>query len=190
MRFRFLVILATLLAPVPTVALSAGEEAADAAIFMDKFSGEWRGTGKVLLGPDSGLKFHCRLDGDPSKSRMTFGMNGRCWMGRLAAPIYARLRYNRETNRFYGSFMDGAEGQGVDIVGERLGQGFRMKLSRGTAQGRLMAEPVGDDELKVIISLYDRRNNREIPIVAMGFAKKSKFDLLADEPPVTGSIGR
>ncbi len=190
MRYRFLVLLAALIAPVSMPAKVVGEEAADAALFMNKFSGEWRGTGKVLLGPDSGLKFHCRLDGDPSKSRMTFGMNGRCWMGRLAAPVFARLRYNRDTNRFYGAFMDGAEGQGVDIVGERLGDGFRMKLSRGTAQGRLMAEPVGDDELKVIISLYDKRNKREIPIVAMGFAKKSRFNLMTDEPPVTGSIGR
>ncbi|MHA1190367.1 MAG: hypothetical protein ACTSSQ_07955 [Alphaproteobacteria bacterium] len=182
--------MAALVAPVSTPAMAAGAEAVDAALFMNKFSGEWRGTGKVLLGPDSGLKFHCRLDGDPSKSRLTFGMKGRCWIGKFAAPVFARLRYNRETNRFYGAFMDGAKGQGVDIVGERRGAGFKMKLSRGTAQGRLMAEPIGDDELKVVISLYDRRNKREIPIVAMGFAKKAKFDLMIDEPPVTGSIGR
>ena len=58
-------------------------------------------------------------------------------MGSLSAPINAKLRYNADTRQFYGDFMGGAEGDGVDLVGARAGQGFSLKLMRGSTQGRL-----------------------------------------------------
>jgi hypothetical protein len=186
MRVTFLGLAAALQIAWAGVA-GAQEPVSDGVLFMERFSGEWRGTGQVLLGQDSGLKFHCSLDGNPSRTGMTFGMTGRCWMGKMAAPVFAKLRFNPETNRFYGEFMDGADGNGVDVVGQREGEGFELKLVRGSAQGRLVAEPVGTDEMRVLISLYDRRNNRDIPIVAMGFAKAETLGL---SPEITGTIER
>ena len=163
----------------------AGE---DAAVFMERFSGEWRGSGKLLIGPDSGLKFHCALKGNPSRTQMTFGMSGKCWAGRLSAPVFARLRYNGETNRFYGDFMDGAEGDGVDIVAESAGEGFSMWLSRGQLQGELIANPAGSSKMTIMMSLIDQKNDRKIPVVAMGFARKGSDSLPNYDPVVTGSL--
>ncbi len=163
----------------------AGE---DAARFMEKFSGEWRGSGKLLIGPDSGMKFHCALNGDPSRTQMTFGMKGKCWVGRLSAPVFARLRYNDDNNRFYGDFMDGAEGKGVDIVAERAGNGFSMWLSRGQLQGELVASPAGKSKMTILISLIDQKRDRKIPVVAMGFARKGSDSLPAYDPLVTGAL--
>ena len=160
----------------------------DAATFMEQFSGEWRGTGKFLIGPETGTKFHCALNGDPSRTQLTFGMKGKCWMGRLSAPVFARLRYNGESNRFYGNFMDGADGDGADIVAQRKGKGFSMWLARGELQGELVANPAGDQKMTVTISLIDRRRDRKIPVVAMGFAKKGADGLPAYDPLVTGSL--
>jgi hypothetical protein len=145
--------------------------AADPGPFIQRFSGEWRGTGRVLIGPENGLKFHCALEGDPSRSQLTFAMRGKCWTEKLSAQVHARVRYNADTDRFYGAFMDGAQGDGADIVGERAGDGFLLKLSRGKAQGRVHAEPVGYDQMKIVISIHDRVNNRDVPVVAMGFAR-------------------
>src|SRR5687768_3863818 len=114
---------------------AAPATADDAAEFMARFSGDWLGTGELLIGPETGLQFHCELAGDPSRTQLTFGMTGRCWMGKLSAPVHARLRYNAETNRFYGQFMDGADGNGLDIVAVRAADGFSMQLTRGAAQG-------------------------------------------------------
>jgi hypothetical protein len=165
----------------------------DAAEFMARFSGDWLGTGELLVGPESGLQFHCELEGDPSRTQLTFGMTGRCWMGKLSAPVHARLRYNAETNRFYGEFMDGADGNGLDIVATRAEEGFSMQLTRGAAQGRLAAEAVNPDQLKVTVFLRDRARNRELPIIAMGFTRKDSGittlpDYLPGDP--TGSIAR
>lgn len=164
---------------------AAGE---DAVRFMERFSGEWRGTGKLLIGPETGTKFHCTLNGDPSRSQLSFGMRGKCWMGRLSAPVFARLRYNGDNNRFYGDFMDGAEGDGVDIVAQRKGDGFSMWLSRGELQGELVASPAGDKKMTVTISLIDHRRDRKIPVVAMGFARDGADGLPPYDSLVTGSL--
>lgn len=160
----------------------------DAARFIERFSGEWRGTGKLLIGPDTGMKFHCSLNGDPSRSQMTFGMKGKCWAGRLSAPVFARLHYNRDNNKFYGDFMDGAEGDGVDIVAERAGKGFSMWLSRDQLQGELVANPAGESKMTIMISLIDHKNDRKIPVVAMGFARKGADSLPHYDPVVTGAL--
>lgn len=165
-------------------------ESAEAVQFMQRFSGQWRGTGRVLIGSQSGFQFHCELQGSPSRTQMTFAMKGKCWAGKLSAPVHARVRYNAETDRYYGAFMGGAKEDGADVVGERTGEGFFMKLSRGTAQGRVTAEPVGDGQMRVVISLHDRANQRDIPVVAMGFARNGVDSLPPFDPPVTGSLGR
>lgn len=188
-RIAALAATALLIAASPAIA-DGGPAGSDAAQLMHRFSGDWRGTGRVLVGPDHGSKFHCALAGEPSRSEMSFTMNGKCWVGQLSALVRARLRYNAETDRFYGAFLDGADGDGVDIVGTRSGDGFVMSLSRGMAQGRLTAVPVGRNQMKVMISLLDRANDREIPVVAMGFAKEGATSLPLYEPDTTGSVAR
>jgi hypothetical protein len=163
----------------------------DAADFMERFSGDWLGAGKLLIGPDNGLKFGCALNGDPSRTGLTFWMRGRCWMGNLSANVYAQIRYNAETNQFYGRFLDGAEGNGLNIVGARDGDGFSLRLVRGSAQGRLAAETVTPDQMKVTIFYRDRARNRELPVVAMGLARKDAEAPLPEfAPPAGGSASR
>ena len=171
---------------------SAPAHADDAAPFLANFSGAWLGTGQLLVGPQSGLKFGCELDGDPSRTQLTFSMKGRCWVGALSAPVHAQLRYNHETQRFYGQFMDGAEGNGLDIVGTRAGEGFSLQLSRGSAQGRLLAEAVNGDQMKVTMFLRENATDREVPVAAMGFARKGATEALPDYLPdvVTVSVRR
>lgn len=154
----------------------AAASAEEAAAFLRRYSGEWIGTGRLLIGPSTGLEFHCALKGDPT-AELSFGMQGKCWMGALSAPVHARIRYNAETQRFYGSFMDGADGDGADIVGQRDGKGLSMRLMRGPARGSLDAAPIGDKQMKVVLSLYDRRNDRHVPVVAMGFTRKEAADM-------------
>lgn len=173
------------------VGAPAPARADDAADFMQRFSGEWLGTGQLLLGAENGLKFNCELKGDPSRTKLTFGMSGKCWMGVLSAPVYARLRYNAETNRFYGSFMDGSQGDGLDIVGARAGEGFSLQLVRGSAQGRLTADALNGDQLKIMLFYRDAKTRNELPVVAMGFTRKGSGDALPEYLPdvVTGSVG-
>ena len=174
-RVASLAFLATLaLSPVPA---QANE---DAAAFMARFSGTWLGTGELLLGAENGMKFSCELNGTPSRSQMSFAMKGKCWMGRLSAPVHAQLRYNEETKHFYGEFMGGSQENGADLMGARQGDGFSLKLSRGTAQGRLAAEPVNQDQMTITIFFRDRANNRELPVVAMGFTRKDTLGTLPD----------
>ncbi|WP_026379635.1 hypothetical protein [Afifella pfennigii] len=186
---RRLILAAALALAAPlSVPSQAAEVDQDAALFMERFGGAWRGSGRLLVGPESGLRFHCALEGDPSRSQMAFGMTGRCWTGSLSAPVYAKLRYSADQKQFFGSFMDGAEGDGANIVGERAGNGFMLKLVRGELQGRLAAEPAGHGKMTVMLSLYDPGSGRTVPVAAMGFARPGSDSLPIYDPAITGSI--
>lgn len=141
----------------------------DAADFMEKFSGEWQGTGNIFVGED--LTFTCELNGNPSRTQMTFLMTGRCAMAGMSAAVDASLHYNRDTREFYGIFLGGAEGDGLDVVGMRDGEGFSLFLTRGGVQGRLIADAVTPDELKIVVYYRDRSRNRDIPVIGMGFVR-------------------
>ena len=173
-------------------AAAAPARADDAAVFMGNFAGAWLGSGQVLIGGENGMKFGCELDGDPSRTMLTFSMSGRCWMGKLSAPVHAQLRYNVETRRFYGQFMDGAQGDGVDIVGDRADEGVTLQLTRGAARGRLVAEPVNADQMRVTMYISEPASKREIPVAAMGFTRKGTGGTLPQYLPevTTGAIGR
>ena len=174
-------VLAVALSTVLALASSMfGARADDAADFMQRFSGKWVGTGQLLFVTTGTSEFACELNGDPSETQLTFGMTGTCRMGSLAAPVNAKLRYNADTREFYGQFMDGAAGSGVDLVGTRVGRGFSLKLVRGAMQGRLTAETVGKSEMKIVM-YYKTKSGDEVPVVSMGFTRKEV---------ITGSIAQ
>jgi hypothetical protein len=164
----------------------------DAADFMQRFSGVWLGAGQLLIGDEEdGLKFQCELDGAPSRTQLTFSMTGRCSMAGLSASIYGSLRYNAHTNEFYGDFLGGSEGDGLDVVAARAGDGFSMRLTRGGVQGRLTAEAINPDQLEVVIYYRDWQRDREIPVIGINFTRNKAAEAERSRRgrnDVTGSI--
>ena len=187
-RNPVLAALAVLALSFSVVTLPAAAEENDAVRFMEQFTGEWRGTGRLLVGPETGLRFHCALDGDPSRTELTFNMNGKCWAGKLSGLVHARLHFNAETNRFYGEFLGGAEDKGVDVIGERKGSGFSLLLSRGMVKGELIAKPAGRNKMTLTILLSNNKRTHSMAVAAMGFARKGEKHLPVYDPVVTGSL--
>ncbi len=157
------------------VALAASAlpaQAGENTDFMQRFAGAWIGSGQVLFGAEPRPEFACELKGDPNVGQLTFGMSGQCHVGAFSAPVYASIRYNTETNRYYGEFMNGAAGSGADIVGARAGESISLKLMRGTLQGRLSAEPIGANQMKVVLYYHDPNTQTETPVASMGLTRK------------------
>ncbi|MGH6922937.1 MAG: hypothetical protein ACRED5_04125 [Propylenella sp.] len=68
----------------------------------------------------------------------------------------------------------GVRSSGADMVGAAAGTGISPKLMRGALQGKLTAEKVTADQMKVMLYYRDTQNSRDLPTVAMGFARKGK----------------
>lgn len=172
-----------------SAALAAAALPASAEQMMTRFSGDWVGTGQVLLGGQYGAMFRCELKGDPARQADRFDLTGRCWMGSISAPVFAQLRYNDATHEYYGEFMDGADGMGADIVGARAGEALSLKLMRGSMQGRLTAAKVGAEQMKVMLYYRDPQTSKELLAAAMGFARPDANSLPNYMPSFsTGSI--
>ena len=166
-------------------------QAREASGVIARFSGTWIGTGQLLFGQQSGLQFHCELEGEPTKTQLTFRMKGRCWMGGISAPVYGSVRYSAMTDRFHGEFMGGAQGSGVDVEGSEASDGIALTLTRPPARGRLTAQSVNADQMRIMMYFEDPQSNREIPVVAMGFTRKEASAMgLPDFLPdvATGSL--
>ena len=168
-RVVVLMLCAALGLPAGATSAQAGEKTQE---LLGRYAGEWIGSGQLLFGPQTGLQFHCELDGKPSRTQPHLRMTGRCWMAGLSARVHGLVRYDEHTDRIKGEFMGGAAGQGVDISGSPVANGVALDLSRPPAEGRVAAENINANQMTVMMYLGDPASDREVAVAAMGFTRK------------------
>lgn len=148
--------------------------------FLAKLQGSWAGSGRVLAGPDRGTNFKCNLAGKPSRTGIKISMNGKCSVGRLSARMGASIKYSEGVGKYVGRFLNGARGNGLDIYGDRAGNQLKLRLTRGRTQGNMDLLLQRKDLMRVIISVYDPKNRRSIPVIAMDLKKSRKSAALEE----------
>ena len=145
---------------------SAARDGDDA--FFKKVTGKWSGPGEIVAGKYKGTKFTCELDGTNPASATGLTMEGTCRVGVFAQPMKATVM--RGGASYKGSFLDGAEGKGLNITaGNIAGNRATFSLNRKQLNGAMLAKLTAEDAMNVTISV--RVDKEMVPVIGMSLKR-------------------
>lgn len=134
------------------------------AKFFKSVEGVWTGPGEIVAGKYKGTKFTCKLNGTTPNGEVGMTLDGACRVGvfsqRMAATIV------RSGRNYRGKFLDGAGGEGLDIVaGNVSGQKVTMSISRKQLNGAMMARIRNSNEMNVSVAV--KVDKKMVRVIAM-----------------------
>lgn len=135
------------------------------ALFFSSVAGSWKGPGEIVAGKYKGTKFHCNLQGDPSDGKAAgITLDGSCRVGVFNQKMSAVI--TRKGRGYTGRFLDGAAGQGLDIVSGRIsGNRAVMGINRKTLNGAMIARLNDSETMNVTISV--KVGSEMVPVIGM-----------------------
>ena len=169
---------------IPAVLLSASLCAAPAlandSVFFERVQGSWVGPGEVVAGKYKGTKFTCTLKGAATNSTAGMLLDGSCRVGVFTQKMSAKVE--RRGRGYKGKFLDGAEGNGLDIVSGNVdGQRVVFALNRNQLNGAMSARLPDENTLNVTVSV--QQDKKLIPVIGMQL--KRTRETASNENPVS-----
>lgn len=155
--------------------LLAFEAQASDRKFFSGIEGTWSGPGEIVAGKYKGTKFICTFKGDNIARSTGMNIDGSCRVGVFSQKMSAMVQ--KTAGRYKGKFLDGAAGEGMDVVGGRFS---RSKLSvdivRKDLRGVMTTSLNKDKKLNITISVHVGK--KLVPVIGMtlkqiGFKKNS-----------------
>ncbi|MEO0543193.1 MAG: hypothetical protein AAFY99_05180 [Pseudomonadota bacterium] len=147
-----------------SVAVPAMADAARDQAFFNKVGGTWRGPGEIVAGKYEGTKFNCAFEGTSASSKVGMVLDGKCRVGIFSQDMKASISH---MGRGYkGQFLDGAGGEGLDIVGGNVaGDRAVMRLKRKQLEGAMLVRLADSNTLNVTVSVDV--NGEMVPVIGM-----------------------
>ena len=137
-------------------------------VFFKKVTGKWSGPGEIVAGKYKGTKFTCQLDGTNPATTTGLTMEGTCRVGVFSQQMKATV--TRGGASYKGSFLDGAEGKGLNITaGNVAGNRATFSLNRKQLNGAMLAKLTDDDAMNVTISV--RVDKEMVPVIGMSLKR-------------------
>ncbi|MGB3388555.1 MAG: hypothetical protein WBA88_11290 [Pseudaminobacter sp.] len=159
--------------PIMTLAI-AGTSAAHASErdkkFFESVQGEWVGPGEIVAGKYKGTKFNCNLSGTTPSGKVGMTLDGGCRVGIFTQKMSATIEH-KGAKGYKGSFLDGAEGKGLDIISGSVvdGQKVILSLNRKQLRGVMQARIAGDDTMIVTVSV--KVDKQMVPVIGMNLKR-------------------
>jgi len=151
-----------------TLAVSGPAAAANDEAFFENVFGRWTGPGEIVAGKYKGTKFVCDLSGLKLNASVGMTLDGSCRVGMFSQPMTAEFR--KGGTSYKGSFLDGAEGKGLDIIsGDVDGDRIVVGLDRKQLKGAMVARLDGSDKLAVTISV--QVGGELVPVIGMNLKR-------------------
>ncbi|PWW04424.1 hypothetical protein DFR52_1011122 [Hoeflea marina] len=160
-------------------AMAAPAHANDKA-FFESVGGTWKGPGEIVAGKYKGTKFVCNLIGDPARSRAAgITLDGTCRVGVFNQKMSATI--TQKGKSYTGKFLDGAAGEGLDIVSGRVtADRVTMGINRKKLNGAMVARLNDSETLNITISVSVGATL--VPVIGMTLKRD------AQEVATTGAI--
>lgn len=136
--------------------------------FFQGVRGEWVGPGEIVAGKYKGTKFTCTLTGATPAGKVGMALEGNCRVGLFSQKMSAQIE--RRGKSYKGTFLDGAAGDGLDIVaGSVTDSKVVMTLNRKQLNGAMLASLKGKDAMNVTVSV--RVNKELVPVIGMNLKR-------------------
>lgn len=136
--------------------------------FYVSAQGKWSGRGEIIAGKYKNTRFSCVFQGI-SPDRITgLNIDGSCRVGIFSQPMNASVE--RALAGYTGKFMDGAAGNGLDVVGGRFsGSQLAIDIRRKDLHGVMFARMGSPEKMHVTVSV--RVGEHLIPVIALSLER-------------------
>ena len=155
------------------LACVSGAQADDSSdrAFFGEVAGKWSGPGEIIEGKMKGTRFRCDLDGLSLPDGETgFRLEGRCRAGMLSHPVSAV--FIREGGTYRGQFLDGSEGDGLDVTGGSIvDRRAVIELKRDKVTGALVANLLDAENFN--ITLLIKGGTRFVPVIGLSLTRET-----------------
>ena len=138
--------------------------------FFSGIRGTWSGPGQIVAGKYKGTKFICTFGGETEVANRGMDVDGSCRIGVFSQPMNAKIV--KAAGNYIGEFLDGAKGDGMDVVGGRYtADRLVVDIKRENLNGILVANLSNPNVLNVTVSV--KHKDRLIPVIGMTLQRKS-----------------
>lgn len=136
--------------------------------FFESVEGKWSGPGEIVAGKYKGTKFVCNFEGSTPSEGVGMSLDGGCRVGMFTQDMSATVRQQGDTYR--GTFLDGAEGKGLDVVaGKVKGSKVVFALNRKALNGAMLAHLTDDNTMTITISV--RVDEQLVPVIGVSLKR-------------------
>ena len=162
-----------LLALLPAAAAAPAESSERDSAFFTQIEGKWRGPGEIVAGKYKGTKFTCEFRGLTPDDKMGMTLDGGCRVGMFTQKMNATVK--RRGRGYTGSFLDGADGEGLDVVAGTVSpKHVVLTLKRNQLDGAMLARLASDNQLNITVSVNVGKTL--VPVIGM---KLDRIDSVA-----------
>ena len=138
--------------------------------FFKSVEGEWVGPGEIVAGKYKGTKFTCNFTGTTPDGKVGMSLDGGCRVGVFTQKMSATVEQGGRSG-YRGTFMDGSEGKGLDIVSGNVVDGRKviLSLNRNQLNGVMQARVPDDNSMHVTVSV--RVDKQLVPVIGMKLSR-------------------
>jgi len=136
--------------------------------FFRQVEGRWSGPGEIVAGKYKGTKFICNFTGSQPDGKIGMALDGGCRVGLFTQKMSASIEKARKGYR--GTFMDGAEGKGLDVIGGSVtGNKVVFSLNRKALDGAMLARLPDGDTMNVTVSV--KVEDELVPVIGLSLKR-------------------
>ena len=137
--------------------------------FFTTVEGEWSGPGEIVAGKYKGTRFTCNFKGATPDGKVGMSLDGGCRVGLFTQKMSAKVEQSGRKG-YRGSFMDGAGGEGLDVIGGGVnGRKVTLTLNRKQLNGVMLANLPDDDTMHVTVSV--KVASQMVPVIGMNLKR-------------------
>ncbi|UVK37159.1 hypothetical protein LHFGNBLO_004157 [Mesorhizobium sp. AR10] len=138
--------------------------------FFRTVEGQWVGPGEIIAGKYKGTKFTCNFNGTTPGGKLGMMLDGDCRVGVFTQKMSATIEY-KGRGGYKGSFMGGAAGSGLDIIGGNVVDARKVvfTINRNQLRGVMQARIPDDNSMTVTIAV--RVEQQLVPVIGMSLKR-------------------